>query len=216
MGSFLRPLLGALLLATSQLAALPAAQAASDPDTLTRARPAPRPWFRPRHVVVQTGGGLGMVAAGTGYEFWNKRTEADVLLGFVPGRYASGSSLVVISAKAMYSPPAWTLPLGKAWEVRPFTVGAYVSHTRGNPNDGKRGQYPEGYYWFSTNTRVGPLLGSRLTHVLPAKASENPRSLSFYYELSTNDLYLISYVQNTRGLGLNDIAVLSLGVKVDF
>lgn len=215
MGSFLRPFLGASLLAVFQLAAAPAARAASEPDTLITAKPEPRPWFRPRHLVVQTGGGLGMVAAGTGYEFWDKRTEVDVLLGFVPARYA-GNSLVIVSAKLLYSPPAWTLPLGTKWQVRPLTAGAYVSHTRGNANDGKRGQYPEGYYWFSTNTRVGPLLGSRLTHILPTKASEQPRSLSFYYELSTNDLYLLSYVQNTRGLSLDDITVLSLGVKVDF
>ncbi|UYZ62361.1 hypothetical protein [Hymenobacter weizhouensis] len=214
MASLLRLLAGALLLA-APLAAT-SAPTLSEPDSLLAAtKPEPRPWFRPRHLVLQTGGGLGMVAAGTGYEFWQKRTEVDVLLGFVPARYA-GTSLVVVSAKLLYSPPAWTLPLGPKWQVRPLTAGAYISHTRGNPNDGKPGQYPEGYYWFSTNTRVGPLLGSRLTRVLPTRSTEHPRHLSFYYELSTNDLYLLSYFLNHRALDLDDIAVLSLGVKMDF
>lgn len=91
MASLLRLLAGALLLA-APLAAT-SAPTLSEPDSLLAAtKPEPRPWFRPRHLVLQTGGGLGMVAAGTGYEFWQKRTEVDVLLGFVPARYA-GTSL---------------------------------------------------------------------------------------------------------------------------
>ncbi|GAB3302019.1 hypothetical protein [Hymenobacter tenuis] len=171
------------------------------------------PWYRPRHFVAQTGGGLGMVTVGAGYSFWQERTDLDVLLGYVPKKYA-GSALTVISAKFTYSP--WHVPVGKKWAIKPLSVGAYVSYTSGIANKEKPGQYPKGYYWFSTDTRFGPLLGSRLSYALAPTASGRPRNLSAYYELGSNDLYVISYVQNPKGLSPADILTLSLGVKLDF
>ncbi|UOQ75329.1 hypothetical protein MUN84_11365 [Hymenobacter sp. 5516J-16] len=216
-----------LLLAA--LAAAPLAAVAgphgstSSPDT-TGATPAPGltqttarsadglPWYRPRHAVVQTGGGLGMVAAGVGYSL-RDRLDLDILVGYVPKKYA-GSTLSLASAKLLYSP--WTLPVGEKWSVKPLSVGVYFSYTHGTLNDEEPNQYSRGYYWFSTDTRVGPLLGSRLSYALPPTAAGRKRNLSGYYELGTNDLYLISYVQNTKGLSPADILTLSLGVKVDF
>lgn len=171
------------------------------------------PWYRPHHVLAQTGGGLGMVAVGGGYAFWKNRTEADVLVGYVPKKYA-GSTLTLISVKLLYSP--WQVPLGQKWTIKPLTVGAYYSHSYGVINAGERGQYTKGYYWFSRKDRVGPILGSRLSYVLPPTATGRPRSISGYYELGSNDLYLISYVQNTKALSPADILTLSLGVKLEF
>lgn len=198
------------------LAALPAAaQSADTASTTTITSPAPSaarlPWYRPRHVVVQTGGGLGMIAAGAGYSL-KDRLDLDVLAGYVPKKYG-GSTLSIFSAKLLYSP--WTLPLSQKVSLKPLSVGGYFSYTRGNLNDEKPGQYYKGYYWFSTNKRVGPLLGSRLSYALPPTATGRARNLSAYYELGSNDLYLISYVQNTKGLSPADILTLSLGLKLD-
>ncbi|RPD49351.1 hypothetical protein DNI29_00680 [Hymenobacter sediminis] len=173
----------------------------------------PLPWYRPRHVVAQTGGGLGMVSAGFGYSL-KDRLDLDILIGYVPRKYA-GSRLSIYSAKLLYSP--WTLPLGKSqkWALKPLMVGGYFSYTHGTLNDEEPNQYYRGYYWFSTDTRVGPLLGSRLSYALPATAKGRSRNLSAYYELGSNDLYVISYVQNLKGLSPVDILTLSLGLKLD-
>jgi hypothetical protein len=206
-------LLPALLLAAVT------AHAATPPDTLA-AKPATgtrpeRPWYRPKHLALQTGGGLGMVAAGAGYEFAKNRLETDVLIGYVPKHYA-GSTLSLASLKFMYSP--FRLPLGEKFQLVPLTVGAYFSYTHGTINDELKGQYSSDYYWFSTDTRYGLLAGSRITFLGPAVAATGqPRKLSFYYELGSNDLYMASYISNRNGgLSVGQLLTLALGVKADF
>lgn len=206
--------LAALAQSPAPTAAPDSLEAAASPRLAPAANPPVprRPWYRPRHLILQTGGGLGMVTAGAGYSFWRDRVEVDGLVGYVPKKYG-GSTLTVAAAKLLYSP--WSVPVGAKWAVKPLTVGAYFSYTHGVINDGEKGQYPKGYYWFSTDSRVGPLLGSRLSYALPPTAAGRSRNLSGYYELGTNDLYLLSYVLNTKGLSPADILTLTLGLKLD-
>ena len=98
------------------------------------------------------------------------------------------------------------------------TNTAEICNVDGNFNDGARGQYPEGYYWFSTDTRVGPLLGGRVTYLAPPLAATGrARKVSAYYELGTNDLYIASFFGNLKGgLSFDQILTLSLGLKADF
>jgi hypothetical protein len=204
----------ALFLSAFLLAAL-SATAATPPDTSAAASPPARKWFRPEHLVLQTGGGLGMVAGGGGYVFFKDRLETDVLLGYVPKRYAN-STLTITSLKAMYSP--FHLRVADRVQVAPLTVGGYFSYTHGTINDELKGQYSGDYYWFSTDTRYGALAGGRLTYLgPPVAATGQPRKMSFYYELGSNDLYLLSYFTNRDGgLRLGQILTLALGVKADF
>ena len=214
-----------LLLPALLLAGLRAAASTPPADTLATgpARPAPRaagtsserPWYRPTHLAVQTGGGLGMVAAGAGYEFAKGRLETDVLIGYVPKHYA-GSTLSLASLKFLYSP--FRLPVGEKFQVVPLTLGAYFSYTHGTLNDELKGQYASDYYWFSTDTRYGPLLGSRFTLLAPpVAATGQPRKVSVYYELGTNDLYLASWFNNQKGgLAFSQLLTLALGLKADF
>ena len=210
-----------MLLSALLLAGLRAA-AGTPPDTTATApaaaRPAPRAerlWYRPTHLALQTGGGLGMVATGAGYEFSKTHLETDVLIGYVPKQYA-GATLSLASLKFMYSP--FHLPVGEKFQVVPLTVGAYFSYTHGTINDELKGQYASDYYWFSTDTRYGPLLGSRVTFLAPpVAATGQPRKVSVYYELASNDLYLASYLNNRNGgLSFGQLLTLALGVKADF
>ncbi|MEL5996118.1 hypothetical protein, partial [Hymenobacter segetis] len=91
-------------------------------------------------------------------------------------------------------------------------------YTHGTINDELKGQYASDYYWFSTDTRYGPLLGSRVTFLAPpVAATGQPRKVSVYYELGSNDLYLASYLNNRNGgLGFGQLLTLALGVKADF
>lgn len=182
-------LLSAALPAFSQV---PAATPTAPPGSALKARP----WYRPNHVILQTAGGMGLVAGGVGYTLLRDRLEADILVGFVPEKHA-GSTLSIATAKLLYTP--YTVPLSEKFVLRPLTVGVYVSYTHGTINDEQPGQYPKGYYWFSTDTRVGPLLGGRLTYNRPSAASlTRQRRISAYYELGSNDLYLVSFFSNAN------------------
>lgn len=173
-----------------------------------------RPWYRPRHLVLQTAGGLGMLTAGAGYHYFNSRLEADLLIGYVPKKYA-GSNLTTFSGKLLYSP--FRLKLAPKWQLLPLTAGVFFSHTHNTINDGVKGQYSADYYWFSHDNFYGPILSSRITYLAPPiRATGQPRKLSAFYELSSNNLYIISYTTNTKGLAFGKILTLALGVKVDF
>lgn len=174
-----------------------------------------RPWYRPQHLMLQTAGGMGMMAGGAGYRFWRDRAEADLLVGYVPKKYA-GSALTIATVKFLYTP--FTVPLSPKFEFRPLTVGTYVSYTHNTINDEARGQYTKGYYWFSTDTRVGVLLGGRLSYHCPRASAGRTRRLSAYYEFGTNDLYLSSFVPNAnyRSLSPLDLLTLGLGLKAEF
>ncbi|GAB2944612.1 hypothetical protein GCM10027048_06830 [Hymenobacter coalescens] len=211
-----------LLLLPPLLAALLPARAAA-PDTLGRASApaaAPvgltaQPWYRPHHVIVQTAAGQGMVAAGVGYTTLRGRVDVDVLGGYVPSRY-SITPMGIFTAKAGYSP--WTIDLGpqRHWQVRPFTVGALVSHTASRGmNNSRDGKYEKGYYWWSSRTRIGGFVGGKVSRVIGTTRHGHPRTLGAYYELGTNDLYLSSIFTNLGGLGVHEILTLGFGVKLD-
>jgi|GEM_PF-1559369 len=191
---------------------------AAPPDTLVskvQAPPTELPWYRPRHLVAQVAGGMGMLSLGAGYEYARNRVETDILLGYVPRKYA-GSTLTMATLKMLYSP--FRVGINDNVQLLPVTIGAYFSYTHGTLNDELKGQYSSDYYWFSTDTRYGPLLGSRLTYIgAPVAATGQPRKISFYYELGSNDLYIASYLNNRNGgLTIGQLLTLGLGVKADF
>jgi hypothetical protein len=188
-------------------AAMPALGQSAAPDSV-----AP-PWYRLHHVALQTAGGAGVVSGGVGFVAARDRLETDILVGYVPDKLA-GSALSIATVKLLYSP--YTVPLGQKFQLRPLTVGMYLSYTHGTINDEEPFQYTKGYYWFSTDTRVGLLLGGRLSYLAPR--ATNPgrtRRISAYYELGTNDLYLASYVPNIKGMNFTEILTLGLGLKMD-
>ena len=75
-------------------------------------------------------------------------------------------------------------------------------------------KYPDGYYWFSTRIRFHAFLGERITLKLRPEKSWH-RSISFFYELSTCDLYLINAIGNSV-LRPRDYLSLSFGLKLQF
>ncbi|MCC3156187.1 hypothetical protein LJ737_03005 [Hymenobacter sp. 15J16-1T3B] len=201
------PLPAALALAAAEPA--PAEPAAVAPTGLTA-----QPWYRPHHLLLQTAAGQGLITAGVGYTTLRGRVDLDVLAGYVPSKY-SITPMGIFTAKAGYSP--WTLHLGQSrWQVRPFTVGALVSHTASRGlNDSRDGKYEPGYYWWSSRTRVGGFVGGKVSRVIGHNRYGHPRTLGAYYELGTNDLYLSSIFTNLGALGVHEILTLGFGVKYD-
>ena len=145
-------------------------------------------WQRviPRYTKVQFAGSMAMLSVGTGWNYYRNHWETDMLLGIVP-RNANDHANVTFTLKQNYFP--WNIDLAK------------------QPN-----KYPPGYYWFSTRIRNHIFIGERITLKLNPNSSWH-KSISFFYELSTCDLYIINAIGNSY-LKPKDYLSLSFGVKL--
>jgi hypothetical protein len=178
--------------------------------------PAPRSWYVPHHVVLQTAGGIGMVSGGVGYSVFRKRLDIDVLAGYVPQRYAGIKALGIFTLKTTYSPYTITLK-NPQWRVQPFSFGGLVNYTPSRTlNRSRDEKYYDGYYWWSSTVRFGAFVGGRVTRTLTPTLTGRARAMSLYYELGTNDLYVVSKATNLSGLKVTDILSLGVGGKFSF
>ncbi|QDA60119.1 hypothetical protein [Hymenobacter jejuensis] len=169
----------------------------------------------PFFLTVQLAGGQGVVAVGGGYWLADRRLEPEVLVGYVP-RSIGGSRMAVFTFKTTYTPFEPKLGGRGDWRLNPVSVGGFLNYTTGKQffltND-SAGRYPKGYYWWSSAVRLGAFAGLRLTHHSTEPNLHGwPRRTSFYSELSTNDLHLVSALTN-KTLRIPEILTLGLGVK---
>ncbi|MBC6608220.1 hypothetical protein H8B13_15435 [Hymenobacter sp. BT188] len=195
------------------LSALPAAaQAPTDSAaTLSVQR-----WYVPKHAVLQTAGGIGMVSGGMGYSLLRQRLDVDVLAGYVPRHYAGNKALGIFTLKTTYTPYTITLR-DAAWRMHPLSFGGLVNYTPSRTlNRSRDSKYYKGYYWWSSTVRFGAFLGGRVTRELKPNATGRQRAVSLYYELGTNDLYVVSLATNLSGLKITDVLTLGVGGKFTF
>ena len=165
--------------------------------------------LKPKNLKMQYAGGMGFLSTGVGWEYgksgqWN----TDVLLGFIPRAYAD-KFRITFTLKQTYSP--WHLFFKPQFSYEPFACGLYVNTIWGEEFWEKEpGKYPNNYYNFSTKLRINVFLGQSITYY---PRSDKWRAISFFYELGTNELYVISKVTN-KSLHWGDILRLSFGIKV--
>lgn len=167
--------------------------------------------FIPNQVTVQRGGGIGWLSVGLGYKNQSDKLNISLLYGYVPPN--KGGRLDIFTLKAGYNPFNVKLYKGIAW--RPINPVAFVSYTTNKYfyTSWPGSRYPDDYYWWSSAFRVNVGFQTSVAFNLPAKACG--RSVSMYVEMSTNDLYISSYMSNRKYLSLYDISVLSAGVKLN-
>lgn len=163
----------------------------------------------PRQIKLQFAGSMGMFSVGPGWFYGKKNQwETDMFIGFIP-RMNGSKGHVTITLKQTYTPSH--LQLNDRLSYEPLTTGIYFNKIFGEyfwshlPE-----KYPEGYYFWAVNTRFHVFLGQALAFRLSKKMEG--KSLSFFYEFNTNDLYLISAWSN-KTIGLKDIIGLSLGLR---
>ena len=131
---------------------------------------------------------MGLLSFGTGWDYGKRNQwETDLLLGFIP-KYSSKKAKVTMTLKQNYMP--WSINLGKGFSER----------------------YPKGYYGFSSKVRIHVFMGQRLTYDIDPNRRFLAKSVTFFYEISTCDLYLISGVTNSY-LRPRDYLSLSFGLK---
>ena len=160
----------------------------------------------PTHTKVQFAGNMGLLSFGTGWDYGKKNQwETDVFLGFIP-KYDSKRTKVTMTLKQNYMP--WSLNLGRGFSTEPLTCGIGNEFWVHEPD-----RYPKGYYGFSSKIRSHIFLGQRLTYDIDPQRRYTAKSITFFYELSTCDLYLISAATNSY-LRPRDYLSLSFGLKL--
>lgn len=172
-------------------------------------------WARliPSYNKLQFAGSMGLLSAGVGWDYGKKNQwETDFFLGYLP-RFDGKEGHMTLTLKENYIP--WKLPIGRSrWIGEPFTVSLYFNKIFGADFWSKEpDKYPEKYYNVATNLRFNLAIGQRINFKLkPVGLSDQ---IALFYELGTNDLYVISYFTN-KYLRFTDIFSLSLGLKFQF
>ncbi len=164
----------------------------------------------PRQNKLQFAGSMGMFSASVGWYYGKKNQwETDFFLGFIP-KMDNQDGHVTITFKETYTP--WRIQINERFTYEPLTTGLYINKIFGEYFWSKLPEkYPEGYYFWAVNTRFNVFAGQAITFKLN-KTPLYGKELSFYYEVSTNDLYVISAIGN-KTVSLKDIVSLSLGIR---
>lgn len=173
-------------------------------------------WQRviPRYSKAQFAGSMGLISVGTGWDYGKKKQwETDLLFGFVP-KYSSGKNKVTMTLKQNFIP--WNVRLNDNFNLKPFSTGLYLNTVFGGDFWGKEpAKYPNKYYNFSTKMRINIFIGQAWEYKLDTSKKVFCKSITFFYEVSTNELYMVSAVTN-KYLKASDFLGLSLGVKLQF
>jgi hypothetical protein len=171
-----------------------------------------RHWTSPDELILQYAGSIGQFSGGVGYDIFKGRGQTSFHYGHVPKRV--GGTLNVFAAKLVYIPRVWKV--SERTTIRPLDLGFMISYHLGEDftTDWPSTRYPKNYYWWQTSFRLHLLAQPSIT----IKIREHTvfRYITGYLEINTNDLYLVSYFQNTKGLSPEDIFVLGIGTRFHF
>lgn len=154
-------------------------------------------WKRliPTQASLQYAGSIGIMSAGWGWHYGKGfHWETDMLIGIVP-RYHTEKFHSSFTIKQRYIP--WHCTMSHRWTIEPFTAGVFFNTITGD--DFWRSlpdKYPKHYYWFSTKIRANIFIGQRLRFNIPRNKRFIHQAISFYYEFSSCDLYIVSKATN--------------------
>ncbi len=149
-------------------------------------------WYRPNHIVLQYAGDFGFLSGGVGFDFVDDKISIDFLVGYVPASIG-GIDIYTLNLKSVYKP--FHYRINKNITVVPFNIGFISSHAMGSQyNKTKSGIYPDGYYWWPANNRVGPSFGQNYYYSIEKK--KHKRVIEFYWDFVANDLGLYTYFDN--------------------
>lgn len=168
----------------------------------------------PNQIKVQYAGSIGAASIGMGWHYGKERRvwETDFMVGYIP-RFESRAAKATLTLKQSYVP--FRINLYKNMKFEPLSCGIFFNTVLGHQFWTKEpAKYPHHYYGFSTRIRTNIFIGERLRYEIPSYRRKHSKSISIYYELSTCDLYLVSYVPNSY-IPLKDVLSLALGIEVE-
>lgn len=166
----------------------------------------------PTQTVVQYAGNMGFISMGIGWDYGKHRQwETQWMLGFLP-KFNSKTAKVTMTVKENYIP--WSFELGEGFSLEPLTCGLYVNTIFGHEFWAQQPvRYPNKYYLVSTKIRPSIFVGQRVTKQIPENKRKFMKSVTFYYEMSTTDTYLLMRLRNSS-IKFEDFVSLSLGLKM--
>ena len=170
----------------------------------------------PSYNKIQYAGSMGFLSFGAGWDYGKRdQWETEFFIGFLP-KFSTDRVKVTLTLKQNYIP--WSINLGsKGFSFEPLSCGIYINTILGrqfwssSPTD----QYSEGEYTTQTEFRFNICIGEKFTYKIPENKRFFAKSVSIFYEISTNDWYLTNAVQNSY-LKPKDYLHLSLGAKFRF
>lgn len=167
----------------------------------------------PKQTKLQYAGSMGMFSASLGWYYGKKKQwETDVFLGYIPPDQRLDGH-VTFTLKQTFTP--WRVELNERLFLEPLTSGLYINKIFGEyfwsdlPE-----KYPKNYYFWALDTRFNIFLGQALSLRMNDYV-ESGKSFAFFYELSTNDLYVISAIGN-KTVTVKNIIGLSVGLRYRF
>ena len=165
----------------------------------------------PTQTVLQTCGNMGLFSFGVGWDYGKHRQwETQLLFGYIP-KYDSNNAKMTMTLKQNYIP--WSVTMGHGWAFEPLECGLYFNTVFGSDFWTKQpSKYGSGYYPFSTRIRPNIFVEERFTVDVPENRRKFVKSVTFFYELSTNDIYFMRFYRNGSA-GFWDVFGLSLGIK---
>ena len=168
----------------------------------------------PTSGVIQFCGNMGVVSFGIGWAYGKRRQwETQLLLGYIP-KFDSDDEKWTMTIKENYIP--WHKPMGKGWTFEPLECSLYFNTVFGHDFWTKQPtKYESGYYPFSTRIRPNIAFGERFKYDVPHNKRKRIKSVTFFYELGTNDIYALRFFRNGNA-GFWDVFGLSLGAKVQY
>lgn len=166
----------------------------------------------PTQNVIQFFGNMGLVSIGVGWDYGKHRQwETELLFGMIP-KYDSKSVKITMTLKENYTP--WSVSLKKGWSFEPLECGLYLNTVFGRDFwTSQPTKYESGYYPFSTRIRPNIFLGERFHVEIPKNKRKFIKGLTFFYELSTNDIGVMRFYRNGGTAEFWDVFGLSFGLK---
>ena len=169
----------------------------------------------PNHMKLQYAGSIGFISAGVGWHYgrYHDQWETDLLFGYLP-KFQSDKAKLTMTLKQSYMP--WVVDIKKSsFSFTPLVCGMFFNTVFGEDFwASEPSKYPKKYYGFSTKVRANVFIGQRINYLIPERKRRFNKSISAYYELSTCDLYLVSYFTN-HYIKLKDILSLSFGLRFE-
>lgn len=166
----------------------------------------------PTFTTVQYAGNMGLISAGVGWDYGRRRQwELALLFGYLP-KFQSDRGKLTMTLKCNYIP--WNIYLRHGLMFEPLSCGLYANTVFGSEFWSKQpSRYPDKYYQFlSTKMRLNACIGQRVGYIVPRNHRKAVKSITAFYEVSTNDIYVRSLFQG-NGVRFWEILSLSFGLK---
>ena len=169
----------------------------------------------PRYTKMQYAGSMGLVSVGVGWVHGKKEHwETDLIVGYIP-KYTTDRAKACITIKENYIP--WKLQTkNQNLYIDPFHCGLYFNTILDKEFWGKESsEDSNSIYNYSTKVRLNIYIGQRITYKINPDKRQHLKSVSAFYEISSNDLYIISAFDN-KYLRPTDYLHLSFGFKMQW